>query len=64
MNTTSEQRRITRLEFKQEGENEDGMPIGKLTDQDGNPVSPGGLWVTKEAALRIARDLRVEFEDF
>lgn len=64
MHTDSHQRRITRLEFKYEGEDERGMAIGKLTDQDANPVFPDGRWVTKQEALRIARDLRVEMEDF
>ena len=64
MQTTSDQHRITRLEFKYEGENDEGMAIGKLSDQDANPVFPDGRWVTKKEALRIARDLRVELEDF
>jgi hypothetical protein len=64
MHPTSQQRRITRLEFKYEGENEEGMAIGKLSDQDANPVFPDGRWVTKKEALRIARDLRVEMEDY
>lgn len=64
MPTDSHQRRITRLEFKYEGEDEKGMAIGKLTDQDANPVIPDGRWVTKQEALRIARDLRVEMFDY
>ena len=64
MDNDSTQRHITRLEFKYEGENEEGMTIGKLTDQDANPVFPDGRWVTKKEALRIARDLRVELDDY
>jgi hypothetical protein len=64
MPTTSQQRHITRLEFKYEGVNEEGMAIGKLSDQDANLVFPDGRWVTKKEALRIARDLRVDLEDF
>jgi hypothetical protein len=57
-------RRITRLEFKDEGENEEGMVIGKLTDQDADPVFADGRWVTKKDALRIARDLGVELFEY
>jgi len=64
MQANSHQHRITRLEFKYEGEDEEGMAIGKLTDQDANPVFPDGQWVTKKEALRIARDLRVEMVDY
>lgn len=67
MNTTDltiMKQHITRLEFKYEGENDEGMAIGRLSDQDANPVFPDGRWVTKKEALRIARDLRVELEDF
>jgi len=64
MQSTTETQHITRLEFKYEGENEEGLPIGKLTDQDANPVFPDGRWVTKKEALRIARDLRVEMFDY
>lgn len=49
-----------RLEFKPEDETETGMPIGKLTDSNGEPVFPDGRWVTKATALRIARDRAVE----
>ena len=64
MQPNSHQRRITRLEFKYEGEDERGIAIGKLTDQDTNAVFPDGRWVTKQEALRIARDLRVEMFDY
>lgn len=64
MHTDSTPKRITRLTFKCEGENADGMAIGMLTDQDAKPVVPGGHWVTKQEALRIARDLRVELADY
>jgi hypothetical protein len=64
MQADSQQQRITRLEFKYEGENEEGMAFGKLTDQDGRPVFPDGRWVTKQDALRVARDLRVEMDDY
>ena len=59
----SDQRSITRLAFKDEGENAEGMAVGRLTDQEGVPVMPDGEWVTKKEALRIARDLRVDLED-
>ena len=64
MQVHSQQQPIRRLEFKYEGENEEGMAIGKLTDQDANPVFSDGRWVTKKEALRIARDLRVEMLDY
>lgn len=60
----ADRQHITRLEFKYEGENAEGMAIGKLTDQDANPVFPDGRWVTKKEALRIAQDLRVELDDY
>lgn len=63
MTTNSEQRRIIRLVFKDEGENIEGMAVGSLTDQDGRPVVPNEEWVTKKEALRIAHDLRVDLED-
>src|SRR5437879_5499123 len=64
MTTNTARKSITRLEFKYEGENEEGMAIGKLTNQDANPVFPDGRWVTKKEALRIARELGVEIFDF
>ena len=64
MNADTTSHHITRLEFKYEGENEEGMAIGKLTDQNGSLVFPDGRWVTKKDALRIARDLRVEMDDY
>lgn len=63
MTTPTAYHRITRLNFKNEGENDEGMAIGTLTDQDGCNVFPGEQWVTKQQALRIARDLRVELVD-
>lgn len=63
MHNDTAQRRITGLAFKDEGENNEGMAIGKLTDQDGHLVFPDGHWVTKQEALRIAPDLRVELVD-
>lgn len=43
------------LDFKDEGENEDGMPIGKLTLRSTTkPVYPDGRWVAKQEARRIA----------
>ncbi len=64
MQTRPDEQRITRLAFKDEGENAEGMATGQLTDQDGRPVMPGGEWVTKQEALRIARELRVELVDY
>ncbi|MFH0828767.1 MAG: hypothetical protein V1907_01140 [Candidatus Kerfeldbacteria bacterium] len=48
---------ITRLDFKHEGEDENGHLIPKLTDQDCQPVYRDERWVSKQDALRIARDL-------
>jgi hypothetical protein len=43
------------LDFKDEGENEEGLPFGKLTLRSSTePVFPDGRWVTKRQALRIA----------
>lgn len=43
------------LDFKDEGENESGIPIGKLTlRSSAEPVYADGRWVTKRQALRIA----------
>lgn len=55
--------RITRLEFKCEGENNQGMVMGTLTDQDGRSVFSGEQWITKQEALRVARELGVELEE-
>jgi hypothetical protein len=63
MSNHPDQRRITRLAFKDEGENTEGMVIGPLTDQDGVSVFPDSRYVTKQEALRIARDLRVDLVD-
>jgi hypothetical protein len=57
---TMTSRKITRLQFKDEGENADGRVIGMLTDQNAEPVFADGRWVTKQDAQRIARDLAVE----
>jgi hypothetical protein len=62
--STPTTKRITRLEFKNEGETEEGLLIGKLTDQDADPVFPDGRWVTKKDALRVARELGVELFDY
>jgi hypothetical protein len=64
MTTDSRPRQITHLDFKVEGESREGLPIGRLTDQDGEQVFPDGRWVTKAEALQVARDLRVELEDW
>jgi hypothetical protein len=58
------QRKITRLEFKHEGEDREGHLVGKLTDQNGDPVFADGQWVLKQEALRIARDLGVELFEY
>ncbi len=57
-------RRITLLRFKSEDENRDGMVVGTLTDQEGHNVFPGDQWTTKQEALRVARELQVELEEF
>ncbi len=64
MKTDFTSQHVTRLDFKVEGESKEGLPIGRLTDQAGNLVFPDGRWVTKAEALRIARDLRVELDDW
>jgi hypothetical protein len=64
MTPTPTQPRITRLEFKSEGENDEGMVIGTLTDQDGRNVFPGEQWVTKQEALRVARGFHIALEEF
>ena len=56
--------RIPRLECKDEGENDDGLLIGKLTDQDAESAFPDGRWITKVEALRIARELRVDLFEY
>jgi hypothetical protein len=53
--------KITRLEFKHGGDDEDGHLIGKSTDQDVEPVCAGG---PKQDALRIARDLGIELLEY
>lgn len=43
------------LEFKDEGENDLGIPVGKLTlRSSAEPVYPDGRWVTKRHALALA----------
>ena len=63
MTTSTTPHRITRLEFKSEGENDEGMVVGTLTDQHGRNVFPEEQWVTKTQALRIAHELHVTLED-
>jgi len=62
--TAATSTRITKLQFKNEGENGDGIMIGHLTDQHAQPVFPDGHWITKQEALRIARDLGVELFEY
>jgi hypothetical protein len=64
MTTDPSRQRVTRLDFKVEGESREGLPIGRLTDEAGNLDFPDGRWVTKAEALRIARDLRAELDDW
>lgn len=61
--TAASPRRITGLTFKSEDENEDGMVVGTLTDQDGHNVLPDDKWVTKTTALRVAHDLQVDLDE-
>jgi len=43
------------LDFKDEGENEVGLPFGKLTLRSTtDPVYADGRWVTKQQALNVA----------
>jgi hypothetical protein len=53
------------LDFKDEGENDEGMPIGTLTlRSSGEPVFQDGRWVTKRHARRIAAAWGVELYEF
>lgn len=53
------------LEFKYEGDNEDGLPFGKLTlRSSAEPLYPDGRWVTKRQALRIATAWSVELFEY
>lgn len=53
------------LDFKDEGENDSGLPVGKLTVRSSaEPVYPDGRWVTKRQALRIASALGVELFEY
>ncbi|MBI1797178.1 MAG: hypothetical protein HYR74_09015 [Candidatus Eisenbacteria bacterium] len=53
------------IEFKDEGETSEGMPIGKLTFRSsGEAVFPDGRWATKARARRIARHLGVDFLEY
>lgn len=54
-----------RLDFKDEGDNALGVPIGKLTLQStADPVFPDGRWVTKIDAHQIAIAWGVELFEF
>lgn len=64
MNTAPKALNITRLEFKNEGENDEGLPIGKLTDQNADPVFADGRWVTKKEALQLAKKLDLELDEY
>jgi hypothetical protein len=53
------------LDFKDEGENESGMPIGKLTlRSSAAPVYSDGRWVTKQQARRISDAWDVELLEY
>jgi hypothetical protein len=53
------------LDFKDEGENETGTPVGKLTLRSSTaPVYPDGRWVTKQQAARIAVAWGVELFEY
>ena len=53
------------LDFKDEGENEDGLPFGKLTLRSSTePVFPAGRWVTKRQARHIAEAWGVELYEY
>jgi hypothetical protein len=54
-------RRAGAIEFKDEGENTEGVPVGKLTlRSSGESIFPDGRWATKAQARRIARYFGVE----
>jgi len=59
-----ESARITKLDFKLEGETPEGLPMGLLTDQNANPYYPDGRWVTKRDALKIAEKLGIELFEY
>jgi hypothetical protein len=53
------------LDFKDEGSDKTGMPVGKLTlHSSGAPVYPDGRWVTKARALRLAAAWGVELFEY
>lgn len=53
------------LDFKDEGSNKTGMPVGKLTlHSSGAPVYPDGRWVTKQEALRLAKVLGIDIFEY
>lgn len=53
------------LDFKDEGENEAGLPIGKLTlRSSGAPVYSDGRWLTKREARRIAAGWGIELFEY
>jgi hypothetical protein len=53
------------LDFKDEGENEEGFTFGKLTlRSSAEPVYPDGRWITKREALRIAKAWGVELFEY
>ncbi len=54
-----------RLDFKDEGRTEDGIPIGKLTlHPSGDPVYSGGKWVTLAHALELSKGWGVELFEY
>lgn len=53
------------LEFKDEGENDAGTAVGKLTLRSSAvPVYPDGRWVTKQEARSIAAKWGVELYEY
>jgi len=53
------------LEFKDEGETPEGIPLGKLTlRSSGLPVFPDGHWVTRPDAQYVAQYFGVELFEY
>jgi hypothetical protein len=53
------------LDFKDEGENEAGLPFGRLTLRStADPVYGDGRWVTKQQALKVASAWDVELFEY
>ncbi len=53
------------LDFKDEGENESGMPIGELSlRSSAEPVYSDGRWVTKQQARRLSAAWGIELFEY